>query len=120
MLDKIIRELTSRTGNVLMTSEDELVWAKRVEAQRVQAVVLNDLTEIRAFNKIKKETEPKSTRGREAQVATHKRWPCRYCGEAMHKHNTQHMGKCVQHGARQGTSGRCEGAKETMQSMKWK
>ena len=34
MLDKIIRELTSRTGNVQMTSEDVLVWAKRVEAQR--------------------------------------------------------------------------------------
>ena len=54
MLDEIIRELTSRTGTVQMTSKDVLAWAKRVEAQRVQAVVLNDLTEIRAFHKIKK------------------------------------------------------------------
>ena len=37
MLDEIIRELTSRTGNVQTTSKDVLAWAKRVEAQRVQA-----------------------------------------------------------------------------------
>ena len=80
MLDEIIRELTSRTGNVQMTSEDVLVWAKRVEAQGAQASVLNDITETRAFNKVKKETEPKNTWGREVQVAIHQRWPCRYCG----------------------------------------
>ena len=45
MLDEIIRELTSRNGNVQTTSEDVLVWAKRVKAQRVQASVLNDITE---------------------------------------------------------------------------
>ena len=80
MLDKIIRDLMSRTGNVQMTSKDVLVLAKRVEAQRVQAAVLNDLTEIRAFDKIKRKTEPKNTQGRESQVATHQRQPCRYCG----------------------------------------
>ena len=80
MLDKIIRDLTSRTGNVQMTSEDVLAWAKRVEAQRVQASVLNDITETRAFDKVKKGTEPKHTWGREVQVAIHQRWPCRYCG----------------------------------------
>ena len=79
MLDEIIRELTSRTGNVQMTSKDVLAWAKNVEAQRVQASVLNDITETRAFNKVKNETEPKNTWGREVQVATHQRWPCRYC-----------------------------------------
>ena len=72
MLDEIIRELTSRTGNVQMTSKDVLVWAKRVKAQRMQAAVLNDLTEIRAFDKIRKETEPKNIHGREVQVATPK------------------------------------------------
>ena len=54
MLDEIIRELTSRTSNVQMTSRDVLAWAKRVEAQRAQAAVLNDLTEIRVFDKIKR------------------------------------------------------------------
>ena len=62
-----------------MTSEDVLAWAKRVEAQRAQAVVLNDLTEIKVFDKIKKGTESKSTQGREVQVATYQRWPCQYC-----------------------------------------
>ena len=82
MLDKIIRELTSRTSNVQITSKDVLVWAKRVEAQSMQAAVSNGLTEIKVFNKIKKGTESKSTWGREAQVATHQRWPCRYCGQS--------------------------------------
>ena len=41
MLDKIIRELTSRTSNVQMTRKDVLAWAKRVKAQRVQAALLN-------------------------------------------------------------------------------
>ena len=59
-----------------------LAWAKRVKAQRPRAAVFNDLTEIRAFDKIKKETEPKSTQGREVQVATHQRWPCRHCGQS--------------------------------------
>ena len=80
MLDEIIRELTSRTNNVQMISKDVLVWAKGIKAQRVQAAALNDLTEIRAFDKIKKETEPKSTRRREVQVATHQKQPWRYCG----------------------------------------
>ena len=45
MLDKITRELTS---------EDVLAWAKRVKSQRVQASMLNDITETKAFNKVKK------------------------------------------------------------------
>ena len=40
-----------------MTSKDVLALAKRVEAQSVQAAVLNDLTVIKAFDKIKKGTE---------------------------------------------------------------
>ena len=80
MLDEIIRELTSRNSNVQTTSEDVLTWAKRVKAQRVQASMLNDITETKAFDKVKKETESKNTLGREAHIATHQRWPCRYCG----------------------------------------
>ena len=93
MIDEIIRELTSRTGNVQVTSNNVLVWPKRVKAQRGQASVLNDITETRAFDKVKKETEPKYTQGREAQGATHQRQPCRYCGEATHQDNAQFMEK---------------------------
>ena len=49
MLNEIIRELTSRTSNVQTTSRDVLVWVKRVEAQRVQVAVLNDLIEIKGI-----------------------------------------------------------------------
>ena len=51
MLDEIIRELTSRTSNVQTTNKDVLARAKKVTAQRVQAAVLNSLTEIKAFDK---------------------------------------------------------------------
>ena len=35
MLDEVIRELTNNKNiNQLMTSEDVLIWAKRVEVQR--------------------------------------------------------------------------------------
>ena len=33
-----------------MTSEDMLIWAKRVEAQRMQAVILSDITESQRFD----------------------------------------------------------------------
>ena len=68
MLDEIIRELTSRSSNVQTTSKDVLAWAKRVEAQRMQASVLNDITETKAFDKVKEES--KNTSGRETHVAT--------------------------------------------------
>ena len=73
MLDEIIGELTSRTGNVQTTSEDVLVWAKGSKHRGWQASVLNDITETRVFDKVKKETEPKNTQGREAHIAIHQR-----------------------------------------------
>ena len=39
-LEEIIKELTTTGGNDIVTSENILSWAKRVEAQRVQAVVM--------------------------------------------------------------------------------
>ena len=53
MLDEIIRELTTQNNNEQVTSEGILAWAKRIEVQRAQAVVLNDITELHQFNKIK-------------------------------------------------------------------
>ena len=57
MLDEIIRELTTNTNSEQMTSKDVLVWAKRVEAQRVQASILNDITETKTFDKVKNAPE---------------------------------------------------------------
>ena len=52
MLDEVIRELTAKS-NEQMTSEGILAWAKRVEAQQVQAAILNDIMDSHQFNKIK-------------------------------------------------------------------
>ena len=53
MLEEVIRELTVRNNNEQTTSEGILVWAKRVDAQRAQAAILNDVTEFCQFDKIK-------------------------------------------------------------------
>ena len=53
MLDKIIRELTTKNYNEQVISEEVLAWAKRIEVQRAQAAVLNDIAESHQFNKIK-------------------------------------------------------------------
>ena len=64
MLEEIIKELTAAKNDDHITSGDVLAWAKRVEAQRVQAVVLNTLTESRQFDKVKisKKTKDGNTR----------------------------------------------------------
>ena len=45
MLDEIIRELTTKNNDEQMSSEGVLAWAKRIEVQRAQASILNDITE---------------------------------------------------------------------------
>ena len=50
MLDAVIRELTAKGSNDQTTSEDMLIWAKRVEAQRMQAVILSDITDSQRFD----------------------------------------------------------------------
>ena len=50
MLDKVIRELTTKGSNDQTTSEDLLIWAKRVEAQRMQAAILSDITDSQRFS----------------------------------------------------------------------
>ena len=58
MLDKIIRELTGKDNNEQMTSEDVLVWAKRIEVQRAQAANLKDITESQKFDEVKLAQKP--------------------------------------------------------------
>ena len=52
MLDKIKRELAAKTNDKHITSEEVLAWAKRTEVQRVQAAILNAITESHQFDKI--------------------------------------------------------------------
>ena len=53
MLEEIIKELTATSNDDHITSVGVLAWAKRVKVQRVQAAVLNMLTESREFDKVK-------------------------------------------------------------------
>ena len=53
MLDEVIKDLTTKYINEQMTSEDMLIWAKRVEAQRAQTAILSDITESQKFDKVK-------------------------------------------------------------------
>ena len=53
ILEKIIKELTATSNDDHITSGGVVAWVTRVEAQRAWAAVLNTLTELRQFNKIK-------------------------------------------------------------------
>ena len=53
MLGEITRELTKIHKNTEITSENVLCWAKRVEAQRAQSAIMNSLTEVKEFDKVK-------------------------------------------------------------------
>ena len=59
MLEEIIKELTTTKDGDQITSEGVLAWAKRVEVQRAQAVVLNTIMESRHLDKVKVVKKPK-------------------------------------------------------------
>ena len=70
MLDEIIRELTAITNDKHVTSEGVLAWAKRTEAQRVQATILNDITDSCQFDKIKMAQKPKDIQMKQMMSTT--------------------------------------------------
>ena len=53
MLDEIIKELTKRSSNNPSSGKDILRWAKCMEVQRAQAIVLNEVTGQESFDKVK-------------------------------------------------------------------
>ena len=65
MLDEVIRELTAKSNNEQMTGKGVLAWAKRVEAQWVQATILNDITELHQFDEIKMAQKSKDSQMRQ-------------------------------------------------------
>ena len=64
MLEEIIKGLMATKSNDHITSGGMLAWAKRVEVQRAQVVVLNTLTESRQFDKIKISKKAKDDKAR--------------------------------------------------------
>ena len=53
MLDEIVRELMAKNNSKQMNSEDILLWARQIEAQRAQTAILNNITEVQKFDKVK-------------------------------------------------------------------
>ena len=49
---KIIKELTKIEENYSMKSEQVLVWTRRVDAQKAQSAILENLNETKDFDKI--------------------------------------------------------------------
>ena len=78
MLGKNIKELTTQTNDEQITCEGVLVWAKRVDAQRVQATILNSIMETHHFNEVKIALQTKDRQDR-LMHKTVIRKPCRYC-----------------------------------------
>ena len=70
MLDDVIRELTAKCNDKQMTSEGILAWAKRVEAQWVQAAISSDITELHQFDKIKMAQKSKDSQMRQIASMT--------------------------------------------------
>ena len=70
MLDEIIRELTTKNNDGQVPSEGVLTWAKRIEMQRLQATVSNDITESCQFDKIKVTQKPKESQSRKMTTTT--------------------------------------------------
>ena len=60
MSTKIIRQLTKIEDNENITSENILVWAMRVKAQKTQAVILENLKETKDFVRIFTRNKPHS------------------------------------------------------------
>ena len=66
MLDEIIRELTTENNDEQVTSKGMLIWVKRIEAQRAQAAVLNNITESHQFDKVTVTKKSKEDNGKPA------------------------------------------------------
>ena len=80
MLDKVIRELTAKNSSEQTTSEDVLLWARRIEAQRAQAAILSDITKAQKFDKVKVVQKLQNRQEIEGACQTYYKWPCKYCG----------------------------------------
>ena len=120
MLEEIIKELTATNNDDHITSGGVFAWAKRVEVQRAQAVVLDSLTESKQFDKMKV-----SNKARDNKVRAPVNWAtqqqlCRYCGgDSTSRGNAQHMGRHVWNAERWDTSGRSATVEEAVWSTIW-
>ena len=59
ILDEIVRELMAKNSSKQTNSEDVLLWARQIKAQRAKAAILNDITKTQKFDKVKLIQKPK-------------------------------------------------------------
>ena len=60
MLDEVVRELMAKNSSKQMNSEDVLLWARQIEAQRAQAAIVSNITKAQKFDKDKLVQKPKN------------------------------------------------------------
>ena len=60
MLDEIVRELMAKNSSKQINSEDVLLWARQIEAQRAQATILNDITEVQNLTRLNWSKNPRA------------------------------------------------------------
>ena len=80
MLEEIIKQLTATNNDDHITRGGVVAWKKRVEVQRAHTAVLNTLTELRQFNKIKVSKRAKVDTARAPVGQMSQQQQCQYCG----------------------------------------
>ena len=86
MLGETIGELTKVKENGTIMNENVLAWAKIVEAQRAQSVVMNSVTEAKEFHKIKV-SKCMQGQSQKKHTKTSTKQTCRYCSSSHPQDN---------------------------------
>ena len=120
MPDEIIRELTTKNNDEQVTSEGVLTGVKRIEAQRAQAAILNNITESCQFDKVKVTKKPKEDNVKLAPGMTGQCALADTVVESMCQGSVQLMARCAPDVARQAISRRCARVKQIELCMSWK
>ena len=120
MLKEVIRELTARNNNEQTTSKGILAWAKRIEVQKAQAAILNDITESCQFNKINMASKTKGGQARQSPNATLTGGHADIVVGYTCPDSAQHMGRCVPDVGRWATTKRCAEVRETALCMSYR
>ena len=108
MLDEIVRELMAKNNSKQTNSEDVLLWARWIEAQRAQAAILNNITEVhKNLTRLNWSKNPRAGEKQKQQDKHIKGIHASTVGEVMHPDSVQHMGKHVPAVGKSVTSRRC-------------
>ena len=120
MLDKVIRELTAKDNNEQTMSEDVLVWTKRIEMQRAQEAILNNITESQNLTKLNWLKIKKTKWDLETTHPMYHKQPCRYCAGNHVPRQCPAYEKCAPDAGKWATSRRYAAVTGITWCMKWK